>query len=97
MITRTMLTDQLDLYHARLEMALEGITDEEARRVMAKPLAPVVWQIRHLDDHAHNADRPTRLVSRASGDGAGGHHGRGGAQGHGQPSGAGRLADRTSR
>jgi hypothetical protein len=48
MITRTMLTDQLDLYHARLEMALEGITDEEARRVMAKPLAPVVWQIGHL-------------------------------------------------
>jgi DinB superfamily len=48
MITRTMLTDQLDLYHARLEMALGGITDEEARRVMTKPLAPVVWQIGHL-------------------------------------------------
>ncbi|HLW58543.1 MAG TPA: DinB family protein [bacterium] len=48
MITRTMLTDQLDLYHARLEMALEGITGEDARRVVAKPLAPIVWQIGHL-------------------------------------------------
>ena len=48
MITRGMLTDQLDLYHARLQMALEGITDDEARRVLAEPLAPVVWQIGHL-------------------------------------------------
>ncbi len=48
MITRAMIVQQLDLYHARLERALEGITEEEARRVMAGRLAPIVWQIGHL-------------------------------------------------
>jgi hypothetical protein len=48
MNTRAMITQQLDLYHARLERALEGITEEEARRIPAGPLAPIVWQIGHL-------------------------------------------------
>lgn len=48
MITRDMVTQQLDLYHARLERALEGVTEEEARRVVAGCLAPIVWQVGHL-------------------------------------------------
>jgi len=48
MITRGMVTQQLDLYHARLQRALEGITEEEGRRVLAGCLAPIVWQVGHL-------------------------------------------------
>jgi DinB superfamily len=48
MITRRMVTEQLDLYHARLGRALEGITEEEGRRVLAGCLAPIVWQVGHL-------------------------------------------------
>lgn len=48
MITRAMIAQQLDLYHARLEWTLEGIADDEARRVLAGSLAPIVWQIGHL-------------------------------------------------
>lgn len=48
MITRAMVTQQLDLYHARLERTLEGITEEEGRRVLAGRLAPIVWQVGHL-------------------------------------------------
>lgn len=45
---RTTVTEQLTLYHARLGRALEGLSDEEARRVFAGGLAPVVWQVGHL-------------------------------------------------
>ncbi len=48
MITRAMVTQQLDLYHARLQMTLEGITEEEGRRLLAGRLAPIVWQVGHL-------------------------------------------------
>jgi uncharacterized damage-inducible protein DinB len=48
MISRAMITQQLDLYYARLERALEGISEEEARRIPAGPLAPIVWQVGHL-------------------------------------------------
>ncbi len=48
MISRTTITDQLNLYHARLQRAIEGITDSEARQVVAAPLAPIVWQLGHL-------------------------------------------------
>ena len=48
MITRAMVTEQLDLYHKRLERALEGITEEEGRRVLGGCLAPIVWQVGHL-------------------------------------------------
>ncbi len=48
MITRAMVTEQLGVYHKRLERALEGITEEEGRRVLAGCLAPMVWQVGHL-------------------------------------------------
>ena len=48
MITRAIVTQQLDLYHARLQRSLEGITEEEARRLVAGRLAPIVWQVGHL-------------------------------------------------
>lgn len=48
MITPGMVTQQLDLYHARLQRALEGITEEEGRRVLAGCLAPIIWQVGHL-------------------------------------------------
>ncbi len=48
MFVRTMVIQQLDLYHARLERALEGVSEEEGRRVLAGRLAPIVWQVGHL-------------------------------------------------
>jgi hypothetical protein len=47
LITRTTVTEQLDLYCARLGRAIEGITAEEARRIVMG-LAPIVWQVGHL-------------------------------------------------
>lgn len=48
MITRAMVTQQLDTSYGRLHRALEGVTEEEGRRFMAGRLAPIVWQIGHL-------------------------------------------------
>lgn len=48
MITREMAAQQLDTSYQRLKSALEGITEEEARRVLAGRLAPIVWQVGHL-------------------------------------------------
>jgi hypothetical protein len=45
MITRAMVTQQLDTSYVRLQRALEGVTEEEGRRVLAGRLAPIVWQI----------------------------------------------------
>jgi hypothetical protein len=48
MVSRATITDQLDLYHARLERAIDGVTDSEAQHAVAAPLAPIVWQLGHL-------------------------------------------------
>lgn len=48
MITRAMVTQQLDTSYVRLQRALEGVSEEEGRRVLAGRLAPIVWQIGHL-------------------------------------------------
>ncbi|HEV2439382.1 MAG TPA: DinB family protein [bacterium] len=42
------VTQMLDLSHGRLREAIDGVSEAEARRVMAGKLAPVVWQVGHL-------------------------------------------------
>jgi hypothetical protein len=42
------VTQMLTLSHTRLREAIDGVSDADARRVMAGKLTPVVWQVGHL-------------------------------------------------
>lgn len=42
------VTQMLGLSHTRLREAIDGVSDADARRVMAGKLTPVVWQVGHL-------------------------------------------------
>ena len=42
------VTQMLSLSHGRLREAIDGVSDADARRVMAGKLTPVVWQVGHL-------------------------------------------------
>src|SRR5690242_3630009 len=42
------VTQMLGLSYARLREAIDGVSDADARRVMAGKLTPVVWQVGHL-------------------------------------------------
>jgi DinB family protein len=42
------VTQMLTLSHTRLREAIDGVSDADARRVMAGRLTPVVWQVGHL-------------------------------------------------
>jgi hypothetical protein len=42
------VTQMLSLSHTRLREAIDGVSDADARRVMAGKLTPVVWQVGHL-------------------------------------------------
>ena len=48
MDTKGYVTQMLSLSHARLREAIDGVSDADARRVMAGKLTPVVWQVGHL-------------------------------------------------
>ncbi len=48
MISRAMVAQQLNTSYERLKRAVEGISEEEARRVLEGRLAPIVWQVGHL-------------------------------------------------
>ncbi len=43
-----MISQQLDLSHERVKRCVADLTDEEARRVLAGMLTPVIWQLGHL-------------------------------------------------
>ena len=42
------ITKMLGLSHTRVREAIDGVSDADARRVMAGKLTPVVWQVGHL-------------------------------------------------
>jgi hypothetical protein len=48
MDTRGHVTQMLTLSHNRVREAIDGVSDADARRVMAGKLTPIVWQIGHL-------------------------------------------------
>ena len=42
------VTQMLNLSHNRVREAIDGVSDADARRVMAGKLTPIVWQVGHL-------------------------------------------------
>src|SRR5579884_3380118 len=42
------IAQQLTVTHDRLRRAIDGLTEDDARQVLAGRLAPVVWQVGHL-------------------------------------------------
>jgi len=48
MVTKAMVAEQLNVTCERLRRAVEGITEQEARRVLEGRLAPIVWQVGHV-------------------------------------------------
>lgn len=42
------VTNMLELSHARVREAIDGVSDADARRVQAGKLTPIVWQVGHL-------------------------------------------------
>jgi hypothetical protein len=48
MDAKTYVTQMLSLSHNRVREAIDGVSDADARRVMAGKLTPIVWQVGHL-------------------------------------------------
>lgn len=48
MDARGYVTHLLNLSHSRVREAIDGVSDTEARRVLAGKLTPIVWQVGHL-------------------------------------------------
>lgn len=48
MDAKAYVTRMLGLSHDRVREAIDGLSDADARRVMAGKLTPIVWQVGHL-------------------------------------------------
>lgn len=48
MDAKPIVVQQLGISHDRLKQCIDDLTDEEARRLLAGALSPVVWQLGHV-------------------------------------------------